>query len=231
MNFIEIPMEQWARKNHYEHYKNNVRCSFSVTVDIDVSDLLIWLKERGLKSYPAQIYIISTIVNQFPEFRMTTNEENHLGYWDTMHPMYTVLNPDTETFSAVWTNYDACFTKFYQAYLRDSKQYANGELFPQKNTPGNVFHISSMPWLDFTSFHINVFSDGSYLLPIFTIGKYKKQDGKTLMPLAIQCHHAVCDGYHVGKFVEALQRMVENFEQVGVHDSHMHKKLPRKPTI
>lgn len=213
MNFIEISLEQWARKSHYAHYKNNVRCSFSVTIDIDISVLHTRLREQVLKDYPAQIYMLSTIVNQFPEFRMTTNGEDHLGYWDMMHPMYTVLNPDTETFSAVWTKYDSCFEEFYQAYLRNSEQVANGELFPQKDTPSNVFNISSVPWLDFKAFNINLFSDGSYLLPIFTIGKYKKQDGRTLMPLAIQCHHAVCDGYHVGKFVEALRSMAANPQQ------------------
>lgn len=213
MNFIEISLEQWARKSHYAHYKNNVRCSFSVTIDIDISVLHTRLREQVLKDYPAQIYMLSTIVNQYPEFRMTTNGEDHLGYWDMMHPMYTVLNPDTETFSAVWTKYDSCFEEFYQAYLRNSEQVANGELFPQKDTPSNVFNISSVPWLDFTAFNINLFSDGSYLLPIFTIGKYKKQDGRTLMPLAIQCHHAVCDGYHVGKFVEALRSMAANPQQ------------------
>ncbi|KTE92410.1 hypothetical protein AT727_19690 [Desulfitobacterium hafniense] len=33
-----------------------------------------------------------------------------------------------------------------------------------------------------------------------------------IMPLAIQCHHAVCDGFHVGKFVDALRRMAANAE-------------------
>ncbi|CDX00004.1 CatA-like O-acetyltransferase [Desulfitobacterium hafniense] len=34
-----------------------------------------------------------------------------------------------------------------------------------------------------------------------------------MLPLAIQCHHAVCDGYHVGKFVEALRSMAANPKQ------------------
>lgn len=213
MNFIEIPMEQWVRKSHYEHYKNNVRCSYSVTVDIDVSNLTARLKERELKAYPAQIYMLSTVVNQFTKFRMTTNADGNLGYWEVSDPMYTVLNPSTETFSAVWTKYGRCFDTFYQAYLHDTAQYASGVLFPQEDTPSHVFNISSVPWLDFTAFNVNVFSDGSYLLPIFTIGKYKMEGHKTLMPLAIQCHHAVCDGYHVGKFVVALRKMAANPEQ------------------
>ncbi len=213
MNFIEMPMEQWVRKSHYEHYKNNMRCSYSVTVDIDVSSLIVRLKEKKIKSYPAQIYMLATVVNQFTEFRMTTNEHGHLGYWEVINPMYTVLNPGTETFSAVWSKFDGCFETFYQAYIKDTAQYSTGVLFPQEEIPDNVFNISSVPWLDFTAFNINVFSDGGYLLPIFTIGKYKKENHKTLMPLAIQCHHAVCDGCHVGKFVESFRQMAADPEK------------------
>ena len=213
MNFIEIQMEQWARKNHYEHYRNNVKCSYSLTVDIDVSKLTAQLKGRGMKAYPAQIYMLATIVNQFPEFRMTTNEEHRLGYWEVIDPIYTVFNPDTETFSAIWKKYDNCFNEFYQAYLEDTAQYTSGVLFPQAHVPPNIFNVSSIPWLDFTAFNLNFSSGEAYLLPIFTIGKYKKENNRTLMPLAIQCHHAVSDGYHVGKFVEALRIMAANPEQ------------------
>lgn len=213
MKFIEIQMEQWSRKAHYEHYKNNIRCSYSITVDIDITNLLIRLKERGMKSYPAQVFMISSVVNQLPEFRMTMNNDQRLGYWEVIDPMYTVFDPITETFSAVWTKYDSCYNTFYSAYLQDTAQYTCGGLFPQEYIPPNTFNISSVPWLDFTAFNINVFSDRNYLLPIFTIGKYKKENGKIMMPLAIQCHHAVCDGYHVGKFVETLREMAINCDK------------------
>lgn len=213
MNFIEIQMEQWARKEHYEHYINNVRCSYSITVDIDITNLQIRLKERGLKAYPAQIFMLSTVVNQLPEFRMTVNAEQRLGYWEIIDPVYTILNSDTKTFSAIWTKHTHCFDTFYRAYLQDTAQYANGKLFPQEHVAPNTFTISSVPWLDFSAFNINVFSDGKYLLPIFTIGKYKEENNKIKMPLAIQCHHAVCDGYHVGKFVEILQQMATDCDE------------------
>jgi len=62
-----------------------------------------------------------------------------------------------------------------------------------------------VPWLEFTSFNINVFNDEKFLLPFFTLGKYFERDGKHLLPLSIQVHLAVCNGYHVGLFVERLQ--------------------------
>ena len=75
MKFIEIDMEQWASK---EHYRNNA-CSYSLTIDVDVSDLLATLKAKELKVYPVQIYMLSTVVSQFAEFRMSTNEQNFLA--------------------------------------------------------------------------------------------------------------------------------------------------------
>ena len=209
MNFIEIQLQHWVRKTHYEHYKNQVPCSYSTTVDIDITNLLMRLKEQSIKSYPAQLFLIATVVNQLPEFRMTLNEEHRLGYWEVIDPVYTVFNPITKTFSCIWTKYNSCFETFYRAYLKDTKQYANGSIFPQEQVVPNTFTISSVPWLDFSAFHINAF-DANYLLPIFTIGKYKKNDGRIMMPLAIQCHHAVCDGYHVGKFVTILREMANN---------------------
>lgn len=37
-----------------------------------------------------------------------------------------------------------------------------------------------------------------------------------MLPLAIQVHHAVCDGYHVGKFIEMLQANIDKSEFGGI---------------
>ena len=79
----------------------------------------------------------------------------------------------------------------------------------QKRSESNV--LSKFMAFQFTGFNINVFDEGKFLLPIFTMGKFFERDGKRLLPLAIQVHHAVCDGYHVGVFVEKLQNYVKEF--------------------
>lgn len=60
-------------------------------------------------------------------------------------------------------------------------------------------------------YNINVFGDEKYLLPIFTMGKFFYVNEKRMLPLAIQVHHAVCDGYHVGRFIELLQKEIDLF--------------------
>lgn len=81
--------------------------------------------------------------------------------------------------------------------------------FPKKDIPPNVFDVSSLPWLNFTGFNLNLYTKGTHLLPIFTIGKYITQGEKTILPFAIQVHHAVCDGYHVAKLQNLAQKCEE----------------------
>jgi chloramphenicol O-acetyltransferase type A len=37
-------------------------------------------------------------------------------------------------------------------------------------------------------------------------------NGQLQLPVAIQVHHAVCDGYHIGKFVERVQMLANEPE-------------------
>lgn len=57
---------------------------------------------------------------------------------------------------------------------------------------------------------INCINISSYLRPIFTFGKYFEQDGKTLLPLSVQVHHAVCDGFHASRFIDEFQKLVND---------------------
>lgn len=88
MKFHIIDVEQWTRKPYYEHYRSN-KCTFSITVDIDITRLLYSLKANGFKLYPAFIYMVTRVVNNRVEFKTSYSPEGELGYWDRMTPSYT----------------------------------------------------------------------------------------------------------------------------------------------
>lgn len=214
MEFYWIDKENWKRKEYYEHYMNDLRCTYSLTTTIDITNLRIALKHLNKKPYPAQIYMLTTAVNQYQEFRMSTDGDGNLGYWDKLNPSYTIFNKDAETFSSIWTMFNPSFSKFYEACTKDIEDYSKAAcLTPKSNEPPNTFNISCLPWINFTGFNLNVYTEGGYLLPIFTNGKFIEQDKRTLMPLAIQVHHAVCDGFHVGRFINTVQTLADHFSE------------------
>ncbi len=205
MNFHLIDLEKWSRKEYFEHYLNDVTCTYSITVTIDITRL------QSQKIYPAMLWLLTTTVNEMIEFR-TSMRAGEVGYFERMNPSYTIFNKEYKNFSDIWTTYHEDYQEFLQGYLEDTSIYSHSKRFqPKDGRPENTFDVSMLPWLSFTAFNLNIYGSGRYLLPIFTMGKTFETNHRTMMPLAIQIHHAVCDGYHVALFVENLQAKINAF--------------------
>ena len=215
MLFEKIDINTWARKEYFKHYLANIPCTYSMTVKLDITKI----RKQQIKLYPAMLYYITTIVNRHSEFRTAFNENNELGVYSDMIPCYTVFLKDTETFSNLWTAYTSNFEKFLAEYENDILRYANQKAMMAKpNLPDNNFCVSMIPWTTFEGFNLNLQKGYDYLKPIFTMGKYYEENGKTHLPLAIQVHHAVCDGFHVCRFVNELQELIDEIPVKGVFD-------------
>jgi len=190
MVFTKIDREHWARKEHFEHYFSMVPCTYSMTAKLDISQI----KEKKQKLYPAMLYYIATVVNRYPEFRTALNEDGELGVYSTMNPCYTVFHNDTETFSNLWTQYTPVLEEFCAAYESDLSRYGREKGMTGKpGIPPNCFTVSMIPWITFEGFNLNLQKGYDYLIPIFTMGKYYRENERFILPLAIQVHHAVCD--------------------------------------
>ena len=213
MKLKYIDMDNWKRKKVFEHYYNDVKCTYSITVDIEITELLKEVKERGLKLYPVLIYILARVVNSHFELRMEMNKDGRLGYWEYLSPAYTIFHKESESFSEVWSSYSEDFDEFYGRYLKDMEKYKSIDEFSPKEKREAVFSISAVPWINFTGFNLNIYNSESYLLPIFTFGKYvTKENERVYIPLSLQIHHAVCDGYHAGKVFVQIQELCQNRE-------------------
>ena len=210
-SYQNINIDQWKRKEHFHAYRNAVKCGFSLTFKLDISKVIPFIKEQGYKFYPVMIYLLSKAANKHPEFRMAM-KEGELIVWDRVDPIYTVLHRETETFSALSSRYTEELTKFVKAYDQTAEQHQNDYRFFPEKAPENHFNISAIPWINFDSFNLNIADFTDYFAPSFTMGKYQKDGNNILMPMAIQVHHAVCDGFHVAKFIETLEEYCLNIE-------------------
>lgn len=210
MKFNLIEKEKWDRLPYFEHYLNQ-KCTFSITANIDITTLLEQLRNKGIKLYPSFIYMVTRIVNSHKEFRTCFKDDGTLGYWESVLPSYTIFHNENNSFSSIWTQFSDEFRVFYKNYQDDMKQYAEVKgFFTKENVPENSFPISSIPWVSFTGFNLNVNNNHDYLLPIITGGKYFNQEDKILLPISLQVHHAVCDGFHASIFIEELQQLSNN---------------------
>ena len=208
--YTPVDLSRWTRKEHFEVFQSFAQSTINQTVLLDITILLKHVKESGWKFYPTLIFLLSKIVNSHAEFRMAI-KNNELVIWDDIHPSYTIFHNDTETFSSLWSHYDGNIHHFQDVYAEDLARYGNNlSYWPKEETRENVFFVSAIPWVSFTSFNINVANMQNFFAPMFTLGKYYKDNEKVLLPLAVQVHHSVCDGFHVARLVNELQEMSDD---------------------
>ncbi|MEG0280859.1 MAG: type A chloramphenicol O-acetyltransferase [Morganella sp. (in: enterobacteria)] len=205
MNYTKVDLNTWDRKEHFEFYRQRVRCGFSLTTKLDITTLRTSLTENRYQFYPVMIYLITRVVNQLPEFRLAIKEDE-LICWERVDPAFTIFHKKTETFSVLWSRYSeniACFMTDYAAVMAEYQD--NTRMFPQGNMPENHLNISSLPWVEFDGFNLNIADFTDYFSPTFTMAKFYQEGGRILLPLSVQVHHAACDGFHVAKFINKLQ--------------------------
>jgi chloramphenicol O-acetyltransferase type A len=209
MIFNRIDQKNWHRKEYFDHYLQQ-QTTFSMTNNITITTLMENLKEKKYKLYPAFIYMVTRVVNSHKEFRMSFNTEGEIGYWAEICPAYTIFDGQAHTFSCIWSPVSDDFATFHTQYMKDVETYnGTGRLFPKKPMPEHHIPISMVPWSSFTAFNLNIGNGGDYLLPIITGGKYSHVHDEILLPVSLQIHHAVCDGYHAGVFMNELQYLAD----------------------
>lgn len=205
MNFSIINKDDWVRKEYFDHYFSGVPCTYSMTVKLNISKI----KNSNRKLYPTMLYFITKVVNSHSEFRTSFNVNGELGIYDEMLPCYTIFHKDTETFSDIWTEYSENYADFCKSYEKDMEMFSSVKrMIAKPEVPENNFPVSMIPWTSFDGFNLNLQKGYDYLLPIFTIGKYYEENGRYILPLAIQVHHAVCDGFHLCRFINELQELI-----------------------
>ncbi|WP_448808882.1 CatA-like O-acetyltransferase [Agromyces bauzanensis] len=203
-----IDLSSWPRRETFEYYREQVPCTYAITVEIDVTELVSELRRAGRKTYLAQIWAIATAVNGRAEFRMSLTDDGAPATWPVLHPAFTVFQPARETFATVWSPYHPDFGAFHDhAAERLAAAASATSMFPLGELPPDVFDVSSLPWTSFTGFSLQIDGGTRHLLPIFTIGRYMERDGRTLMPLAVQVHHAAADGFHTARLVGDIREL------------------------
>ncbi|WP_324822696.1 chloramphenicol acetyltransferase [Sinanaerobacter sp. ZZT-01] len=212
--FHLIDMEKYERREHFDYYMKMVRTNYNLTADLDLTAFYKRIKSKKIQFYPAFIYAIIMGINQNKEFRMQVDAEGRLGYWNFLHPSYTIFHEDDHTFSDIWSEFHPDFLTFYKNATEDMKTYRGVKGVKTKpDKPQNFCPISGVPWLHFTNYSCDTFTEPHMYFPVISFGKYIEKQEKVEIPLSIFVNHAVADGYHSCKLFNDIQNIVEKAEE------------------
>lgn len=196
-----IDEKNWKRSMHCMVFRNSVEPAFCVTFELDITNFLKMIKNKGYSFTFAMVYAICKCANEIEEFRYRFLDGKIVLY-DKIDTAFTYLDKETELFKVVNVPITDTIEEYVASAARtaaEQKEYFTGPL-------GNdVFQCSAMPWVEYL--HISHTNSGKKdnATPLFDWGKYHERDGKIYMPVSVQAHHSFVDGIHIGKLVKRLQ--------------------------
>lgn len=210
MDYLDL--ESWSRKQHFHFFKNYDLPFFNICAEVEVSDLLSYVKTHNLSFFITSLFLSLKAANSIPEFRYRIQGDRVIVH-DVIHAGSTVLNAD-QTFSFCYFNYDGNFQTFNKMASTSLKRYQEGyKSFEAEEHRDDLIHYSIIPWVSFTSFAHARRSRSGDSIPKIVFGKYYKDAETTKMPVSVEVHHALMDGIHVGMFFDKFQNYLKQPER------------------
>ena len=212
-NYRIIDKDTYYRKGVFRHFSEDCKCSTSITARVDVTELAEWSQKTGTKFYINFLYLLTKVLNSRDDYRMGYLwQTDELICYDQIHPTQYVFHEDTETCTPVYTTYTEDYTLFYRNALEDVEKAKQTREYglDAANHP-NWFDASFIPWLSYDSLNIELPDGHLYFAPIVNWGKYRKENGRLMMPVSVRLNHAIADGYLVAKVFLLLEKEIASF--------------------
>ena len=210
MSARPVDMATWARADQFGFFRDFERPHFAVTSRVDVSALMTARVREGISPFRACLHAIGAGLHAVPELRMRLRGEGAVLHDNLrLSPTIAMENGD---FRYAYLDWNDDFTTFDRvARIEIDRIRAGGPLNANDGSADDLGYLSCLPWLDFTAID-NALPHAQDSIPRVSWGRIvpRAGDGHD-MALAIQVHHALVDGQHVGRFFEEVSERLARF--------------------
>lgn len=200
-----IDMNSYPRRSHFDYFRAMAFPYVGMTANVDVTNLLRYAKDHGGSGFHAILWATSQAANAVPELRQQIEGDRIVEY-DHRNVGHTVALPD-KTFCNCTTDCRRSLEEFL-VYARERQEEASQRHgFVNQNEDGSgMIFTSCAPWVAFTQCiqPVPIPADSN---PRIVYGKYIREGDRVMMPLHIQCNHALVDGYHIGEFYRIFEEI------------------------
>ncbi|MCC1494930.1 CatA-like O-acetyltransferase [Cognatishimia sp. F0-27] len=205
-----IDLESWPRAETFRYFRGFDRPHYAITTRMDVTRMMAARQRTGLSPFRAALFAIGAGLHGVPELMMRFR-----GAQVVRHRAVSLSMPVDKPsggFNYGYVSYDPDFDQFdTEAAAAIARARAAESLDPQGIGDDAVAFMSCLPWIDFTALD-NALPSKDDCIPRVAWGKIvETPDGRFETAMAIQVHHALADGAHVGAFFAVVQETLDRF--------------------
>jgi chloramphenicol O-acetyltransferase type A len=205
----KIDMNHWERKEIFDFFKIYDIPRYQVTIDIDVTNLSKFVKEKSLSFYFSMMWIVLNELNMIDNFKYRI-ENDEVIFYDKIHPSFTDMIENTNQFKIVNSIFDEDIEKFVQLAKSKSKSQKNLFINYDDEVRQDLVYITVFPWATYTHVTQAIQLNSKDAIPRILWGKYRVVNDRLMMPLTIEAHHSFVDGYHIGLLFAKIEEKIAN---------------------
>jgi len=209
--YQEISIENWNRKSTFDFFKTFDSPFYNITAPVNVSRLKEFCKQHNYSFFLVTLFVSQKVINQIENFRYRLYKDSVRNYEVTQAGSTILL--DDHTFAFCYFDIESDIHQFVQkGELAIQKLKSDPDFEPRQGDLNMIFY-SVIPWVSFTSFQHARKNDLSDSIPRVVFGKYYSLNDELKMPISIEVHHALVDGFHIGQYFELFEKEVR---QLGI---------------
>lgn len=205
-----VNIDDWNRKEHFQYFNSLDYPYLNICGNIDMTNLYRYIKSENLPVFITILYLTSKVANEIQGFRMRIRQENVVLH-HMVRPSFTVLNKD-KSFSYCTVDFIDSYNEFKNSTQKQIDFIMDNPSIKDEENVDDMLFITSLPWISFTSINHPVNLKPSDSFPRISWGKISINNDKIELPLSIQGHHGLIDGYHIGEYFKKLEEMFRNPE-------------------
>lgn len=212
---VRLDLARWPRRAAFEFFRGYAKPWFSVCARLDVAQLKQAVADGGVGSFWLGYHFVAmAAANAGEALRLRfTADGRGVRRLAKVHAGTTVMRPDG-SFGMLTLHQTATYADYVArnaAAVAAAQRVEAPFLPPEDLPPGEaLIHTTTLPWIHFTSFEHARERERDADVPKIAFGRTERDGTRLWMPLAIEVHHALVDGLHVGEYLDALQRACDD---------------------
>lgn len=205
----EIRLDNWKRREHFEFFSGFDEPYFGLVASVDCTRAYQNARAANVSFFIYYLFQSVQASNAVEALRLRI-ENGKVYLYDPIHASATIGREDA-TFAFSFIPYQQGLAAFAQGARTEIEAIKNGSglRFNENARRPDTIHYSSIPWVQFSGLsHARNFQ---YVdsVPKISFGKLYEENGKKKLPVSVHVHHALADGYHVGKYFEEFQQRLD----------------------
>lgn len=197
-----IDMDTYPRKAHFEHFLSMTYPYAGITVNTDVTDLVMLCREKGWSFFLIFLHAACLAADRTEQFRHRIRDGGVIEY-DSCPSSHTELKKDGTYCYCTLHHHMPLSQYLLQAQEKRNACRENGSI-EEDDDVESMYFITSLPWLHYTAF-LEPVPGGEASNPHISWGRYEEDGkGRLMMPVSVLVHHSLADGVHIAEFYKNL---------------------------